>query len=55
MIIHKKQQYLKQIVNVYSGKKSKDGFNAVSQTVLKTTWYFLGIPVYSTSEIISST
>lgn len=55
MIIHKKQSYVKQMVNRYSGKKSKDGLFVVTQTVLKTTWYFLGIPVYSSSEIISST
>ena len=55
MIIHKKQSYVKQMVDRYSGKKSKDGLFVVTQTVLKTNWYFLGIPVYSSSEIISST
>ena len=55
MIIHKKQQYLNQVVDKYSGKKDFTSSFRVSQTVLKTTWYFLGIPLYSTSDIISST
>ena len=55
MIIQKKQLYVKQMVDRYSGKKSKDGLFVVSQTILKSTWYFVGIPIYSTCEIISST
>ncbi len=54
MLIHKKQVLFNQRSDYLTGEKTKSSF-APKQKILKTTWYFIGIPVYSVSEIISST
>jgi hypothetical protein len=53
MLIHKKQIVFKQIVDRYSGERPSTWKS--TQRVLKTTWYFIGIPVYSTTEILTTT
>jgi len=54
MLIHKKQTVFKQNVDSRTGQPTDSSFNT-RQRVLRTTWYFLGIPVYSTTEILTTT
>jgi hypothetical protein len=54
MLIHKEQRVYRQNVDKYTGAESNSSFKQ-SQRVLKTIWYFIGIPVYSTTEILPTT
>jgi len=54
MLIHKKQIVFKQNVDSRTGQPTDSSLNT-RQRVLRTTWYFIGIPAYSTTEILTKT
>lgn len=54
MIIQKKQSYVVEHISEITGKVEKYGsYYSKTQKSLKTTWYFVGIPIYSTKEILT--
>ena len=55
MIIQKKSKHYYSLVDKFTGNVAHSGTAyKVTQEQLKTTWYFLGIPVYSVTKILSS-